>query len=157
LLYERVDKRGYDRIVFPLLSAEGKRDGDSYDVLFPLLWQFASKSRGTSTTVTPVSYFHRDPDGWSVGVGPIVPLFYARSGKTRSHAVLFPIFWHFHDAEERRTTTVVGPFWHRSWGDETENGLFPLVYFRHGARPGGGDVTTRAVLPFFFYHRDADQ
>jgi hypothetical protein len=153
--YERKDPRGYDRVIFPLLAAQGERDGDSYDVQFPLFGRFASKARGTSTTVTPVSYYHRDRDGWSLGVGPLVPLFYARAGATRSHAVLFPIFWHFRDVNEQRSITVVLNFWHRSWGAESTTALFPLFYFRRGARPGGQDETTSAVFPLFYYHRDA--
>ncbi|HEV3033046.1 MAG TPA: hypothetical protein VG319_15480, partial [Polyangia bacterium] len=154
LFYERTDSHGFDRVVFPLLSAEGQHDGDSYDVLLPLFWQFASKSRQTSTTASPLGYFHRDRDGWSLGLGPILPIVYARSGATRSHFVLFPVIWHFRDSSLQRSTTVVGPFWHRSWGDETTTALFPLLLFRGGTRPGGSDETTRVLLPLFYYHRD---
>jgi hypothetical protein len=155
IFYEHTDGKNYDRVVLPLLAAEGEHDGDSYHVLAPFVWRFASESRGTSTTAGILGYFHRDRDGWSLGVGPIVPLLYARSGATRSHAVLFPIFWHFRDAAEQSSTTVVGPFWHRSVGQESTWALFPLAYFRGGARPGGADETAAAVVPLFYYHRDA--
>jgi hypothetical protein len=153
LYYWHRDERGYAGGLPPLLTFFGAHDGDSYAIQFPLYWHFASDK--ASTTATPLGYFHRDRDGWSLGVGPIVPLFYARSGAVRSHAVLFPIFWHFRDAAEQSSTTVVGPYWHRSWGHETTDALFPLFFFRSGARPGGTDEATRAVLPLFYYHRDA--
>jgi len=35
------------------------------------------------------------PDGWSAGVGPLLPIVYVRSGQDRSHFVLFPLFWRF--------------------------------------------------------------
>ena len=140
----------------PLLTFFGSRDGDSYAIQFPLYWHFASERLARSTTATPLFYHHRDTDGWSLGVGPLVPLLYLRSGATRSHAVLFPVFWHFRDAAADKSTTVLGPFWHRSWGHETTVGLFPLLYYRGGARPGGADETSFTFLPFIHYHRDAD-
>jgi hypothetical protein len=153
--YWHRDARGHAGGVPVLLAFWGARDGDSYAIQFPVLWHFTSARAESSTTATPLGYYHRDRDGWSLGVGPLVPLFYARAGAMRSHAVLFPIIWYFHDVEEQRSTTVVLNFWHRSWGGESSTGLFPLFYFRHGARPGGEDETTSAVFPLFYYHRDA--
>jgi hypothetical protein len=155
LAYWHHDEHGSAGGIPALLTFWGSNDGDSYAVQFPLFWRFSSARTGATTTATPLGYFHRDRDGWSLGVGPLLPIFYARAGATRAHAVLFPVFWHFRDAAEQRSTTVVGPFWHRSWGDETTTALFPLFYFRSGARPGGTDETTRAVFPLFYFHRDA--
>jgi hypothetical protein len=152
--YWHRDPRGHAGGVPLLLTFFGARDGDSYAIQFPLWWRFTSAHTGAQTTATPLGYFHRDPDGWSLGVGPIVPLFYARSGATRSHAVLFPVFWHFRDADAQRSLTVVGPFWHRSWGHETTTGFFPFYYRRTGARPGGDDETTTVVFPLFYAHHD---
>jgi hypothetical protein len=152
--YWHRDDRGHAGGVPLLLTFFGARDGDSYAIQFPLWWHFSSARAESSTTATPLGYYHRDRDGWSLGVGPIVPLFYARSGATRSHAVLFPVYWHFRDDAEQRSTTVVLNFWHRTWGGESTTALFPLFYFRSGARPGGDDETTRAVFPLFYYHRD---
>ena len=81
---------------------------------------------------------HAASDGWSLGVGPLFPLLFAgSSGETRSHFVLFPLFWHFRDARPIATTTVVGTYMHRRTGGETTDALFPLLYYRRGARPGG--------------------
>jgi hypothetical protein len=156
LFYWHRDEHGHAGGAPPVLTFWGAHDGDSYAIQFPLYWHFASERLGTSTTATPVGYFHRDRDGWSLGVGPVVPLFYARSGVERSHAVLFPIFWHFRDATEQRTTTVLGPFWHRTVGGESTTALFPVFYYRHGARPGGDDEAS-LLLPFLYYTRDAQR
>ena len=153
LFYWHRDRDGY-AFGTPLLFLGNDR-GDSYAIQFPLLWHFASERRGTSTTVVPVGYYHRDPDGWSLGVGPLVPLVFARSGKTRSHFALVPLIWHFADRTADRTTTVVGPYWHRRWGNETTDGLFPLLYYRRGARPGGSDETSFTLFPLVHYRRDA--
>ena len=153
LFYWHRDRDGY-AFGTPLLFLGNDR-GDSYAIQFPLLWHFASERRGTSTTVTPIGYYHTDPDGWSLGVGPLVPLLFARSGKTRSHFALVPLIWHFADRAADRTTTVVGPYWHRRWGDETTDGLFPLLYYRRGARPGGSDETSFTLFPLVHYRRDA--
>jgi hypothetical protein len=154
-VYWRRDEKGSSGGVPIALTFWGERAGESYAVQFPLFWRFTSASAGTSTTATPLGYYHRDRDGWSLGVGPVVPLFYARSGTTRSHAVLFPLFWRFKDTEAQKTTTVVGPYYHRSWGDETTDGLFPLFHYRRGTRPGGPtDEKSLTIFPLFHYHRD---
>jgi hypothetical protein len=155
LFYWHRDEHGHAGGLPPLLTFFGAHEGDSYAIQFPLYWHFASERSQSSTTTTPLGYYHRDRDGWSLGLGPIVPIFYARSGAVRSHAVLFPLFWHFRDAEAQRSTTVVGPLWHRSWGGETTDALFPLFYYRRGAHPGATDETS-LVLPFLYYRRDAE-
>lgn len=155
LFYRHRDPGGTSGGVPVALTFWGERAGESYAFQVPLFWRFTSASRGTATTVTPLGYHHRDRDGWSLGVGPVLPLFYLRSGATRSHAVLFPLFWRFRDTEAQRTTTVVGPYWHRSVGDETTDALFPLFHYRRGTRPGGTDEKSFTLLPFVHYHRDA--
>jgi hypothetical protein len=155
LFYWHRDPHGTAGGVPVALTFWGKRDGDAYAFQVPLFWRFTSERQGTATTVTPLGYYHRDRDGWSLGVGPVLPIFYARSGAVRSHAVLFPIFWRFKDADAQRTTTVVGPYWHRSWGDETTDALFPLFHYRRGTRPGGTDEKSFTLFPLVHYHRDA--
>ena len=60
------------------------------------------------------------------------------------------------DRTADKTTTVVVPYWHRRWGGETTDGLFPLLYYRRGARPGGSDETSFTLFPLVHYRRDAD-
>jgi hypothetical protein len=153
-LYRHRDKHGYAFGAIPLLFL-GSHDGESYAVQFPLVWHFASERNGSATTVTPLGYYRRDRDGWSIGAGPLIPLIFARSGQTRSHFALVPLIWHFSDRAADRTTTVVGPYWHQRWGDETTDALFPLLHYRRGTRPGGkADETSFTLFPLIHYRRD---
>jgi hypothetical protein len=154
LFYWHRDEHGYASAWLPLLFV-GRHDGDSYAVQFPLFFHYASVRDGSDTTVTPVGYLHHDRDGTSFGIGPGLPLLYVRSGKERSHFALVPLFWHFADRAADRTTTVVGLYWHRRWGDETTDAFFPFVHYRRGAHPGGTDETSFTLFPFVHYHRDA--
>ena len=154
LFYWHRDPDGY-ALGTPLYFAGNDR-GERYKVLFPLVWHFSSERRGTSTTATPLGYYHTDPDGWSLGAGPIVPLLFARSGKERSHFALFPLFWHFSDRAADKQTTVAALYWHRRWGGETTDALFPLFHYRRGARPGGSDETSFTLFPLVHYRRDAN-
>ena len=134
----------------------GSGGGESYVVQFPLVWHFASERRGTSTTYTPVGYYHKDQDGWSTGVGPLVPLLFVRSGKIKSHFALVPLIWHFADRSEDKTTTVVLNYMHRTQGNETTDAFYPLLYYRRGAKPGGSDETSFTFFPLVHYRRDAN-
>lgn len=154
LYYWHRDPHGYAGGLPPLLTFFGRQDGESYAFQIPAFWRFTSERTRSSTTFTPIGYWHTDPDGWSAAVLP--PLFWARSGEKRSHAVLFPLFWRFRDAEQQKTTTVVTLYWHRSWGGETTDALFPLFHYRRGARPGGTDETSLTLFPLLHYRRDAD-
>ncbi len=155
LYYQHRDPHGYDAAVTPLLYF-GNHAGESYTVFFPLLFRTASERNQSSTTVTPLGFMERDRDGTSVAIGPIIPLLYWRSGRDRSHFALVPLFWHFADRQAQKSTTVVGPYWHRSWGGETTDGVFPLFAYRRGARPGGDDETSLTLFPLFYYRRTAD-
>ncbi len=155
IFYWHRDPHGYDSFWPPLLFV-GNHDGESYAIQFPLLFHTASEREGSSTTITPLGYTHRDRDGWSFAVGPIVPLLFARSGHNLSHFALLPFIWHFEDRAADRSTTVVVPYWHRRWGGETTDALFPLFHYRRGARPGGTDETSFTLFPLVHYRRDAE-
>jgi len=156
LAYWHSDTRGHDVGVPPLLLFFGRHGPESYAVQFPLLFHVANARLGTSSTFTPLGFVQSDPDGTSVAIGPIVPIVYARSGQRRSHFALFPILWHFADRDADRTTTVVALYWHRRWGGEQTDALFPLLYYRRGARPGGTDETSFTLFPLLHYRRDAE-
>ncbi len=152
--WHRGPRGSYDTAITPLFYA-GNHDGESYAIQFPLFFHVASERNQSSTTFTPLGFVQRDRDGTSVAVGPLLPLVYARSGRDRSHFVLLPIFWRFTDRVEQKSTTVVGPYWHRQWGGETVDGLFPLLYYRRGAKPGGEDQTAFTIFPFVYHRHDA--
>ncbi|HET6282830.1 MAG TPA: EB domain-containing protein [Polyangia bacterium] len=155
LFYTRADPRGRNSAIFPLLTFFGNRDGEHYTVQFPLYWRFSSERQGWATTVTPLGYFHSGRQGWSLGVGPLLPLLFAAGGGPKSHFALFPLFWHFRDDQQDRSTTVVLLYKHRQHGGETTDALFPLFHYRRGARPGGADETSFTLFPLVHYRRDA--
>lgn len=153
LFWARSNPHGYNVAALPLLTFFGRRDATSYQVQFPLFWRFTD---GDSTTaVTPLGFYGSSPDGWRLGVGPLLPIVWAAGGGPRRHFVLFPLIWHFRDDHQDKTTTVVANYLHRSHGDETTDAFYPLFYYRRGARPGGKDETSFTLFPFVHYHRDA--
>ncbi|HEY4185327.1 MAG TPA: hypothetical protein VGP07_09675 [Polyangia bacterium] len=155
LFFSSHDRHGYDAGVLPLLTFFGRRDATSYQVQFPLFWRFANAETGTSTAVTPLGFYGSSPEGWRLGVGPLLPIIWAAGGGPRGHFVLFPIVWHFRDDQADKTTTVVANYLHRRHGDETTDALFPLFYYRRGAKPGGSDETSFTLFPLVHYRRDA--
>ncbi len=155
LFYAASDEHGYHAGALPLLTFFGRHDARTYQVQFPLFWRFSDAAAGTSTTVTPLGFFGNSPDGWRLGVGPLLPIVWVAGGGPRSHFVLFPILWHFRDDRADKTTTVVATYMHRRHGDETTDALFPLFYFRRGSRPGGTDETSFTLFPLVHYRRDA--
>ncbi|MES1164166.1 MAG: hypothetical protein ABUR63_00295, partial [Verrucomicrobiota bacterium] len=155
LFVRKSDRTGGDTAILPLLTFFGGHGGASYQVQFPLFWRFADERARSSMAVTPIGFFGRSPDGWRLGVGPLLPIVWAAGGGPRRHFVLFPLFWHFADDQRDESTTVVGTFLHRRRGGETTDALLPLLYYRRGARPGGTDETSFTFLPFIHYRRDA--
>jgi len=151
LWYHTEDATSSLTAILPLFFS-GHDHEASYYIQFPLLWHFADSSRGTSTTVTPLFFRDVDRTGSSAG---IVPLLFWGSGSQRSHFVVFRFFWRFRDDAAGRATTVVGPYLHRSWGNETTDALFPLFHYRRGARPGGQDQTSFTLFPLVHYRRDS--
>ena len=147
LFYWHRDPHGYARAVTPLLLL-GRPSRRALRGPVPAVLALRQRApRDWSTTVTPLGYYHTDRDGWSVGVGPLVPLLFCAVGQDRSHFALFPLFWHFADREPTRRPPWSLHYWHRRWGGETTDALFPLFHYRRGARPGGSDETSFTLLP----------
>ena len=91
-------------------------------------------------------------------VGRAVPAAVRRAtGRTAAHFVLFPLFWRFRDEQGRRHSTVVLNYLHRRHGGETTDALFPLLYWRRGASPGGQPETSFTLFPLVHYKRTADR
>jgi hypothetical protein len=152
LWYHAEDASSSLTAIWPLLFFTGHDHEASYHIQIPLLWHFADSHRGTSTTVAPLFFRDVDRTGSSAG---IVPVFFWGSGSQHHHFVVFPIFGWVRDDAADRTTTVVGTYLHRSWGGETTDALFPLFYYRRGARPGGQDETSFTLFPLLHYRRDS--
>jgi len=155
LFFENSHKDSAAGAIPPLLTFWGHDRESSWLVQFPLLWRFHEVASDSTTTVTPLGFFEHHPDGWNLGAGPVFPLFVMGKSPGRSHTVLAPLFWHFHDDAAKSDTTVVLNYLHRSRGDETTDALFPLFHYRRGTAPGGADETSFTLLPFVHYSRNA--
>jgi hypothetical protein len=155
IFYWHRDTRSHAGGVIPFLTFFGATHDDSYAFQIPFYWRFANTREGWTTTATPLAFYHTDSDGWSMGFGPVLPIFYYREGADRSHVVLFPLFWHFRERSTDTETTVVLLYFHRTRGEETTDGVFPIFSYRRGARPGGKDETSFTVFPLVHYRRDA--
>lgn len=152
LFWRHSDEKHAFAIVPPLLYFQVREHADRAYVQFPFFWHFVDGVRGVATTVVPPFYLQTRKDGWSAG---LFPLLFASTSKTRSHFVLFPLFWRFTDQEADRHTTVVANYLHRRHGGETTDAFFPLFWYRRGARPGGQDETSLTLFPLVHYRRDA--
>jgi hypothetical protein len=153
LFWRFADATSSNTGVTPLLYFQGHDHGSSYQVQFPLFWRLRDERAGTTTTAIPPFFYRSRRDGWSAG---IAPLLFAGGGQTSGHAILFPLFWHSHDSVARSSTTQVLAYLHRQRGGETTDALFPLLWYRRGARTPGRDETAFTFFPLFHYRRDPD-
>jgi len=153
LFYTHHDKHDTSTGVLPLLFFGHSDRGTHYIVQFPFFWHLADDREGWSTTVSLLGYHHSTRDSWSAG---FVPLVFVGGGAGRSHFAFVPLFWRFTNDAEQKATTVVINYFHRSHGNETTDCLFPFIYYRRGARPGGSDETSFTLFPIVHYRRDAD-
>ena len=152
------DRRGTTGAIPPLLFFFG-RDGqgeraDSYHVQFPFFWRFASGTTGVTTTVVPPLFWRSGGQGNSWGV---FPLLFAGGSADRRHFVLFPLFWRFSDDKADRHSTMVLTYLHRRHGGETTDALFPLLYYRRGARPGAQPETSFTLFPLLHYRKTPER
>jgi hypothetical protein len=152
LWYHSRDANSSHTYVPPLLYFSGQDRGASYHIQIPLFWHFADSRRGTSTTIAPLFFRDVDRNGTANG---ILPLLFWGGGSQRSHFVLFPIFWHFRDDSVQRSTTVAGLYWHRRWGNETTDALFPIFHYRRGTRPGGQEESSLTLFPLFHHRKNS--
>jgi hypothetical protein len=149
-LYYRFADRYHSNLgLLPALYFQGHDHDDSYHVQFPLFWRFHDGEKDTTTTVIPPVYWRSRPDGWAAGVAPLIFM----AGGPQSHFVLFPLFWHYRDDDQDRTTTVFLNYLHRRQGDEVTDALFPLLWWRRGARPGQQAETSFTLFPLVHYRR----
>ena len=81
-------------------------------------------------------------------------LYYRRRSSQHQHDVLFPAVWNIQDgtAEDRRRTTIVGPFVNRRAQGEKDDWLLPL--YARGKRAGGGYMLVPPLLTYTERHED---
>ena len=147
LFYRRTDGEGSTTTLFPLLwHFWDAASGATATALFPL-FEHRSGPRDDTTIVGPVYWRSFKNGGWGAG---LLPVAYFGSNAGRSHAVVFPLFWHF--ASERASTTVAAPlfYWHRDARGH-DAGILPLLLFfgRHA------DQSYAVQFPLLFHTADA--
>ncbi|MDY0000596.1 MAG: hypothetical protein RBU30_04820 [Polyangia bacterium] len=132
--------------VFPLLWL-GSGERASHAVLFPLFWRFADKKKSRSFTILGNVFVSRGPGSYSFGV---LPLVFGGRSQAKSHAVVFPLFWHRVDREKNRAFTVVGPsFWWRN-KDDWGHGTFPIYWFKRWYSQEGYVSSSLFVFPLLY-------
>jgi hypothetical protein len=140
--------------VIPLLYFQGHDHEDSYHFQIPFFWRFHDGEKDTTTTaLVPLGFWRSRPDGWAAGLGPLL---FAGGGGPRRHFVLFPLFWHFEDDTQDKSTTVFLNYLHRRQGDETTDALFPILHWRRGAKPGKPAETSFTLFPLVHYRHTPD-
>ncbi len=136
--------------IFPLLYVQGKSAESSYRFQFPLYWYFHNHETQSRTHVLGPGFYSSKPQGWSAG---LFPLLFAGRSDTGRHVVVAPLVWHFRNHAEDRGRTLVGPYYHASHGQQITDALFPLLYYRRGAKPGGQNETSFTLFPLVHFHR----
>ena len=153
-LYLRSDPRGASRVLFPLFWYF--RDEPTHataHTLVPLYFRRSSpEEKTTAVGVFPLWFYYRSftDGGRSAGLMPIA-YFGSRAG--RSHAVLFPLLWHF--ADQRSSATLAIPFYYRFADEQRASaGVPPLLYFQ--GRDHGDSYKVQVPL-FWRFHNAREQ
>jgi hypothetical protein len=147
--YRFADQHSSNLGVLPVLWFQGHDHEDSYQVQIPFFWRFRDGDKNSTTTaIVPLGFWRSSPEGWSGGLGPLL---FVKGGGPKRHFVLFPLFWHFADDTQDKSTTVFATYLHRRHGDETTDALFPLLHWRRGAKPGKAPETSFTLFPLLHY------
>jgi hypothetical protein len=140
-------------------SAEGDRSSAGLVPLFVY-----SRNPERRLTVTPLFYdrynykertgrlyaallFYRStsPKGHNT-VG--FPLYWAARTGPNSHAVFFPLLWHFADDTDQSSSTLAGPFYWSHQGDKQRTrGILPLAWYSRDEEKG---TASHALVPLFY-------
>ena len=143
--YYNRSKHGYNLGFGPLFFAgKDSRDKSGYQIVPPLFWNFQNKDGGL--TLAGIYYDHRDRGDYDRG---LPPLFFAGRNRDKTYLlVLPPLFWHFSDEVNYKTTTVVPPLFYKTRKNGWSLGLLPLFYL---ARDKNWARTL--VTPFYYGSR----
>jgi hypothetical protein len=149
----------YDR------SARGLHDTG----LVPL-WFYAKNDQRSITVIPPLLFFRRrdfDTDSERIWCalyyhrreGPayttaIFPLWLSGAADGQSHAVLFPIFWHFADERAQSSSTAFTLIYWSSHGTSRMRALLPLAWYTRDSAQGTG---SEAFLPLFYHAFSKDR
>jgi hypothetical protein len=188
LYYRRVNALTNTHTTLAWLYYHREDPAGSTRAILPLYWQYSdARSGATAHTLLPF-YFRRNAPDETLTAGGLFPVwFYSRSFRdggssaglfplaffgsrgSRSHAIVFPLFWRFRD--EKTASTLLFPVFYNAYGpDHSNTTIFPLLYFQgqqserryrfqipfyfHVADDALKTATT-VVPPLFFHHRTA--
>ncbi|MDZ4694428.1 MAG: hypothetical protein SGI86_04715 [Deltaproteobacteria bacterium] len=140
--------------IFPLLYFQGQDRRGGYKVQFPFFWRFRDFRTGETTTVVPPGFYRKHTDGYSAGVFPL--LFVGRNDRAQtSHVVVAPLFWHFANRKEQRSTTVVLNYFYSKTPKQSVHAFFPIFHYSKAQNDNGEANTSVTLLPLFHYRKDA--
>lgn len=111
----------------------------------PVGYRWRNFEKQTSTTWMGLLFYRNT---WAQGHTTVgFPLWWSGRSDARAHQVLFPLFWRFDDSQQRRTTTVLGPFFSRRTGSTNTRGVVPLAWY---SRNPDTQWFSAALLPLFY-------
>jgi hypothetical protein len=109
----------------------GERRGARYHLVPPLLF-YRSVGEDRSTTLFPLGWYDRDPDGFSLAVLPF--LVAGRDARAGTHHTFVPPLY-FRWGSEQVTTTIVGNVF---WREREQSAHFGVVPFYFSGTDEGG-------------------
>jgi hypothetical protein len=166
--YRRDDPAGATRVLFPLFwHFRDRASGATAHALLPFYFRRnAPDEKLTAAGVFPLwGYYRSFSDGGSSG--GLFPIAFFGTRKDRSHAIVFPLFWRFRNAES--ASTLLFPLYYSAHDRTTARTVvFPLLYFagREGADSyrfqipfywnvvDGRAGTSTTITPIYFSHSD---
>jgi hypothetical protein len=105
----------------------------------PLFYNRHDYKNNTGKTFAALLFYRSNSPTGHTTVG--FPLYWGGRTGPRSHAVLFPLLWHFADDNAQTSSTLLGP----------------LYWSQRGGGEGGSKARTRGLLPIAWYSRDDEK
>lgn len=140
------DHRQRNTAVLPLFFYFGDKRTNSYAaLLFPLFYRHRTQE-GERLTVLGPWYLRQRRSGWASGLFPIA---FFGSDRKSAHAVIFPVFWHLKNKQERSSFTLAGPLFVTRGPKSWSFGLLPLVFAGSSPR-----ANHQVIFPLFWRFHD---
>lgn len=122
--------------------------GARTQAFFPLFYRRTTLSTNT-LWIAPTAHYHRDAGDWYFNIYPLV--YTGRTGR-RTHNVVAPLFWDFHNEETGSRATVVAPLFWRFSDPNSVTMLAGNFLWMSAIRQGVRSYEWH-VLPVFSYAR----
>lgn len=144
--YQRTDPGGTTRGLFPLVwYFRDQASGATAHSVLPFYFRRKAPDETlTAAGILPVwAYYRRFADGGASG--GLFPLAFFGHRKDKSHAIVFPFYWHFKSSTAR--STLLLPLYYASQDkNSSSTHLFPLLYFSGR----DGDDSYRIQFPLYW-------